>query len=389
MKEKISAEERNPMKEKFTRDIFQEIADNRIQPGEAQREIPPAAKNGRCFEKCSRPFPYDEVSFRQEVPFRERQEAFKRELAALRERYRPFMADYLPVQEEGKEVVELTRFRFRYLEKGEIFTQMSREDALWEEVTLPDYRGPAGEEGRWKGYYRTFFACRKTEEWERAVLQFESVDYIAKVYVNGCFVGKHEGLFAPFSFDITDYIRLGEGNELVVECENDIPMMGVGDLLDGDKLYAATGPGWDDPETGWHHCPAGAGITGKVTLEYRPDLYLEDIFVCPDIDTDMAQIRVGVRNYTDELQRDYMLRLRILPKNYRGEPVAEYVHPVPYIGVGQNEYRFVIKIEGYRLWEPETPWLYGALLELVPAEGRAGKLSAEAESRAGDRKSVV
>ena len=70
MKEKISAEERNPMKEKFTRDIFQEIADNRIQPGEAQREIPPAAKNGRCFEKCSRPFPYDEVSFRQEVPFR-------------------------------------------------------------------------------------------------------------------------------------------------------------------------------------------------------------------------------------------------------------------------------------------------------------------------------
>ncbi len=383
MKEKISAEERNPMKEKFTRDIFQEIADNRIQPGEAQREIPPAAKNGRCFEKCSRPFPYDEVSFRQEVPFQERQEAFKRELAALRERYRPFMADYLPVQEEGKEVVELTRFRFRYLEKGEIFTQMSREDALWEEVTLPDYRGPAGEEGRWKGYYRTFFACRKTEEWERAVLQFESVDYIAKVYVNGCFVGKHEGLFAPFSFDITDYIRLGEGNELVVECENDIPMMGVGDLLDGDKLYAATGPGWDDPETGWHHCPAGAGITGKVTLEYRPDLYLEDVFVCPDIDTDMAQIRVGVRNYTDELQRDYMLRLRILPKNFRGEPVAEYVHPVPYIGVGQNEYRFVIKIEGYRLWEPETPWLYGALLELVPAEGRAGKLSAEVESRAG------
>ena len=87
MKEKISAEERNPMKEKFTRDIFQEIADNRIQPGEAQREIPPAAKNGRCFEKCSRPFPYDEVSFRQEVPFQERQEAFKRELAALRERY--------------------------------------------------------------------------------------------------------------------------------------------------------------------------------------------------------------------------------------------------------------------------------------------------------------
>ena len=180
------------------------------------------------------------------------------------------------------------------------------------------------------------------------------MDYIARVYVNGCFVGTHEGLFAPFSFDITDCMQPGEGNELIVECENDIPMMGVGALLDGDKLYAATGPGWDDPETGWHLCPAGAGITGKVTLEYRPVVYLEDVFANTDIDAGVIQMRVGVRNYTEELQRDYKLRLRIVPKNFRGGPIAEYVHPVPYIGVGQNEYRFVVEMEGYRLWEPET-----------------------------------
>ena len=239
-------------------------------------------------------------------------------------------------------------------------------------MTLPDYRGPAGEDGKWKGYYRTHFACRKTGCEERIILQFQSVDYIARVYVNGCFAGSHEGLFAPFSFDISDFVHPGENNELVVECQNDIPMMGVGDLLDGDKLYAATGPGWDDSETGWHHCPAGAGITGKVTLEYRPCIFLEDVFVCPDIDAGAAQVRVGVRNYTDELQRDYELRLRLLPKNFRGEAIAEYVHPVPYIGVGQNEYRFVIDLKDYRLWEPETPWLYGVLLELSPA-GQGGK----------------
>lgn len=347
-------------------DIFQEIADNRIQA--AQSEIPPVERHGRSFEKCGTPFPYGEVCFRQALSFEERREAFKRELAALRERYRPFMADYLPELEDGKEVQELTRFHFRYLEKGEIFTQRNRADALWEEVELPDYRGPAGEDGKWKGYYRTYFSGRETGPQERAVLQFQSVDYIARVYVNGCFVGTHEGLFAPFSFDITDCMQPGEGNELIVECENDIPMMGVGALLDGDKLYAATGPGWDDPETGWHHCPAGAGITGKVTLEYRPVVYLEDVFANTDIDAGVIQMRVGVRNYTEELQRDYKLRLRIVPKNFRGGPIAEYVHPVPYIGVGQNEYRFVVEMEGYRLWEPETPWLYGALLELVPAE---------------------
>ena len=158
------------------------------------------------------------------------------------------MENHLPVQETGTEITELVSFEFRYLEKGEIFTDRNRGDAVWEKVTLPDYRGPAGEDGKWKGYYRTCFAGRERGTQERAVLQFQSVDYIARVYVNGCFVGSHEGLFAPFSFDISDYIYAGGDNELVIECQNDIPMMGVGDLLDGDKLYAATGPGWDDPE---------------------------------------------------------------------------------------------------------------------------------------------
>ena len=66
-------------------DIFQEIADNRIQA--AQSEVPPAERHGRSFEKCGTPFPYGEVCFRQALSFEERREAFKRELAALRERY--------------------------------------------------------------------------------------------------------------------------------------------------------------------------------------------------------------------------------------------------------------------------------------------------------------
>lgn len=348
------------------KDIFQDIAHNRIQVTEKHCEIPPREKNNRLFEKSDIPFPRGEVYFRQEVSYEERLKAFEKELAALRERYRPFMENHLPIQETGTESVELTQFDFRYLEKGEVFTDRNREDAVWEKATLPDYRGPAGEKGKWRGYYRTAFPVRERQWQERVVLQFQSVDYIARVYVNGCFVGSHEGLFAPFSFDVSDFVHVGADNELVVECRNDIPMMGVGDLLDGDKLYAATGPGWDDPVVGWHHCPAGAGITGKVTLEYRPCVYVEDVFVCPDIDTHRAQVRVGVRNYTDTLQKGYELKLRILPRNFQGEALAEYTHPMPYIGVGQNEYRFVIELKNYRLWEPETPWLYGALLELAP-----------------------
>ena len=96
-------------------------------------------------------------------------------------------------------------------------------------------------------------------------------DYIAEIYVNGNFAGRHDGFFAPFSFDVTDLTDTDRDNELVIVCRNDIPTLGIGDRLDGDKLYAATGPGWDDPETGWHHCPAGAGVFGRVTGNQNDD----------------------------------------------------------------------------------------------------------------------
>ena len=62
------------------RDVFQDIADNRIQVTEKHCEIPPVDKNDRLFEKSDKPFPYKEVYFRQEVSYEERLSAFEKEL---------------------------------------------------------------------------------------------------------------------------------------------------------------------------------------------------------------------------------------------------------------------------------------------------------------------
>ncbi len=50
----------------------------------------------------------------------------------------------------------------------------------------------------------------------RARLRFEAVDYFASVWVNDQFVGQHEGNFAPFELDVTNFVRRGEQNTLVV-----------------------------------------------------------------------------------------------------------------------------------------------------------------------------
>ena len=52
--------------------------------------------------------------------------------------------------------------------------------------------------------------------------------------------------------------------------------------IEGDKLYAATGLGWDDPQVGWHHCPPGMGLFDEVFVEIRNRVSIHDIFVRND-----------------------------------------------------------------------------------------------------------
>ncbi len=65
-------------------------------------------------------------------------------------------------------------------------------------------------------WYRRTFA--NPEKWagKRVLLHFGAVDWEATVWVNGREMGTHKGGYAGFSFDITDALKPGDGNELIV-----------------------------------------------------------------------------------------------------------------------------------------------------------------------------
>ncbi len=340
-------------------DFFHEIAKTKHPIDTTDREVPARAVTDHLMRRTDRAL----LSPVKPLDYEEQKAEFSAELEKMRAYYLPFMSDHLTPLPTQKETRELKTFLFRYRGKEEVFTERDDENYRWEEIEIPDYRGPAGESGKWEAYYKTVFSC--PEDWDervsgghRIVLAFQCVDYQAEIFVNGNYVGSHEGLFAPFSFDVTKYIR--EKNELVILCKNDIPILGEGEYLDGDKIYAATGPGWDDPEVGWHHCPAGAGVFGRVSLELRPALYIDDLFVRPDFSKDSVEIRVGVINYTDEVHRELALLLSLEPKNYEGEAIGTFEKRITAVGPGKNEYRCFFPVKNYRLWNPDAPWLYGA-----------------------------
>ncbi len=335
-------------------DYFAEIAMTQHPLGCEDQEIVPVVSEMSHFEKSTRVYPYEKARVAQDKSDEERLAEYQRELIRLREQYAPYMENHLPAQQ--CDVQFLKEFSFRYLEEHEVFSERGR-DAEWETVSIPDYRGPVG---KWRAYYKTTFSARDVQSFEHAVLSFQCVDYKALIYVNGCYVGSHEGFFAPFEFDITDYLQ--RENELIIEVQNDVSILGEGPVLDGDKIYAATGPGWDDPQLGWHHCPAGAGVFGTVQFEYRPSVFIRDVFVRPNIDEDFVELRVGVTNYDSCLYEDYEFDVQFLPRNFQDHISHEPFHArMKVVGVGSNEYRYHVSFKNYRLWDMEHPYLYGAV----------------------------
>ncbi len=320
-------------------------------------------------------------------------EELARELSTMREKHQPFLQDLAPNLAPERLVQELTAFGWRK-ETGEDrrnFTGVLAGEGAWEEVQLPHYGPPLGKAVT---YYRTTFPVSEGMLGLGAVfVRCKGVDYKAHVFVNGYYTGSHEGIFAPFEFDVTRLVKRGD-NTLLIQVENDYPMGGhVGDdgrKFNGDKIYAATGPGYDEPLLGWHHSPPGMGIYQAVTVEARRPLHLSDVFVRPLGEGDSAEVWLEVNN-TGREDQVVSVRHAVYGQNFK-ETVYENAvyHPVSVhvpgvgdlakptdnqrtvlrMGHGVNFLRFTVRIPGARRWHPNHPWLYQLQLALLDEAGR-------------------
>ena len=105
-------------------------------------------------------------------------------------------------------------------------------------------------------YQRTFVApARRTG---RTFLRFGAANYATRVYLNGQEVGRHEGGFTPFAFDVTALLRNGE-NQVTVG-------------VDSQASDVTVPP----PVTDWENY---GGITRDVRLIAVPDTYVDDAWV--------------------------------------------------------------------------------------------------------------
>jgi len=97
------------------------------------------------------------------------------------------------------------------------------DDANWVAVEVPhtwnvmaDYVGYQG-----IAWYRRSFATPISARQKLVRLRFEAVYYQARVWVNGMFLGTHEGGYTPFEFDVSAHLLHETENVLVVQVDNE------------------------------------------------------------------------------------------------------------------------------------------------------------------------
>jgi len=188
-------------------------------------------------------------------------------------------------------------------------------------------------------WYRRAFQVPEGWKGKRVLLNFGAVDYRAMVWLNGQYVGGHEGGHVPFRFDVTPLVKAG-ANVLTVRAE-DPP---------ADRSIPRGKQYWEPKSRGIFYTRT-TGIWQTVWLEAAGESYLERVRTTPSNDGSV-RFEAMIAGPQPELELHAAIRLA-------DEGVASAT-----VRVTGNRAAAIAGVPDPRLWSAASPNLYDVTFEL-------------------------
>ena len=193
------------------------------------------------------------------------------------------------------------------------------------------------------GFYRTTFTVPDSWSGRPVLLHFEGVIYRCEAWIDGRFVGSHEGGYTPFWFEITPYIHYGNQCELIVR----VAALSKKRAVDGMLLHQAP-----LSKQSWYY--AYGGIWGQVYLESCPSVACQSLTVDPDLRREKALLEITLHNRQAQC-RQMCIQIRVTDP--RGAPVFEQEGMVP-APPGAAHFTYTLHLPRPLVWSCEQPNLY-------------------------------
>jgi ribosomal protein S17E len=210
--------------------------------------------------------------------------------------------------------------------------------------------------GKQQMMYRRYFTVPSNWNQKYLILHFEAVDYETKVWVDGKYVGMHNGGYDHFQFDITGFLSKEQKHEIKIvvwdptnEGSQPIGKQALPAIKNVTK-YTAT-----------------SGIWQTVWLEPINDVAIESIKIIPNIDNATISLQTKLVGATQGT------RIKIQAFD-QGKEIAS--------SVAADDELVSLQLNQPKLWSPTNPFLYDLKLSLV----KDGKVVDEVSSYFGMRK---
>ena len=166
--------------------------------------------------------------------------------------------------------------------------------------------------------YRRYFTLPEGFRKDRVILHIGAADQVAEVTVNGHFIGRHEGGYEAFSFDITD--TLEEKNTLEVTCYDDLKDQS----FPYGKQVMKRGGMWYTPVS---------GIWQTVWLESVPESHIR-------------KLNIAIKGASVVISTEPEMTGTVTVKDLGTFPLGSEIAP-----------------ENPHFWSPEDPYLYDFTVE--------------------------
>lgn len=236
-------------------------------------------------------------------------------------------------------------------------------EGKWSDVGLPHTWNAKDMQLKYKDYYageayyrKTFLADSSLKD-KRVYLRFEGVAQVADVYVNGEIAGNHKGGYSAFVVELSDVLRYGKENEILVRVDNAArpDVIPVNHVLFG--VY------------GGIYRPVWLVVTEKVNIAVTdcasPGVYITQ----KNVSSQSADVNVKVK-----LENKYTSSQEVVLENAiydrEGRLCMKKELPLTVTPQGIQCFETVFRIRKPHLWQGrENPYLYKVVTRLKNDEG--------------------
>ncbi len=240
----------------------------------------------------------------------------------------------------------------------------------WKPCRVPDYVSGTNYERAW---FRRSFEARADWTGQRLKLRFNGVKFNSTILVNGRKVGGNLGGYEPFEVDITDAVKFGGTNELLV---------GVCDWTSvfSEKANLSAAKNWEQLRSTPQDrllSPIGGlftlyGIWDNVTLRVVPPVHVQEVFVKTSFRQKRLEAEITVAN-EDSASHEVVVKGRVFELGVPGKTVTAHTRPViempaMKLALKAGETQAVTLAKAWpnpKLWSHLSPQLYELRVELA------------------------